>query len=182
MKNVLRDARGFSHQIVIVVLVALVGIVGSAFVVLSHADTCPTTSDVTAVSTQDCPVVSEPVSTVTALGSCSISMKPSTTPGRGVQTQFLISVTNSGTVGFTPVVNASVYNFAPSSAKRETIASSSSLTGSVLSPGQTATLTYDKAYTTPTNKAITGGYMTAASATNNPAFNCRVDFTLPRVK
>jgi hypothetical protein len=187
MKNIIRDARGFSHELVLVTLVVIVGVAGSAFLVLSHADTCPTTSGVTSytatdVSATNCPPVSPVVSyPVTSAGSCTIAMNPSTTPPRGSQVQFLITVHNTGSNTFTPALTASVYNRAPT-ARGDLPASSSTLTAAALSPGQSATITYDKAFTAPANKAITGGYMQVASTTNSPAFSCRVDFTLALIK
>ena len=81
------DVRGFSHDIILLLFVVIFAIGGVAYLVASHADTCPTpTSGVVSTTTSGsttCPPVSAPVSAPTTLAAGEqLSIPPARRPAQ----------------------------------------------------------------------------------------------------
>lgn len=110
---------GFAHHVVLMAVIVLVGIGGSAYLIMSHADSCTGTSDPTSgatatsdpVSTVTCTATSDPVSAVSDPGTsptysytCAISGVPTSIASGGSVTP-VVTLTNTGTASVTPTIS-----------------------------------------------------------------------------
>jgi hypothetical protein len=99
---------GFAHHVALMAVVVLIGVGGSAYMVLTHADSCTATSDPVSVATSDttCTPTSDPVSDPTTpvgpqLG-CVINGVPAN-PAYGTKLAPTVTITNSGDQASTPI-------------------------------------------------------------------------------
>ena len=169
------DAKGFSHDILLVAIVMVVAIGGVGMVVSSHAATCPKTSTKTG-----CKVVSSPVSSAkkaVASARCSIKGVPSR-PKYGQTISPYVAVTNrSHKIGFVPTIAA---NFSLGNRKQPNLkGGGETLTLGNLLPGKTEKHNLNSYVAEYRSSTVTTGTYKVTSTI--PKFSCTAKFTLPAV-
>lgn len=176
------NARGFSHEIVLVMVVVLVGILGSAYLVMSHADVCSTpssaASDAQSGPVSDC-TTSGVVSANVPTGSCTIALSPST-PVYARSEHASVTVKNSGKFNFTSAVNVSYTTY--NSAGTPTVHDTTSLTFPTLKPQQSATLKDSYIALVPYSSAtaVRATFKATSAANTVPSFSCQASYNLPQ--
>lgn len=174
------DARGFSHDLVIVAFVVIFAIAGVGYLVASHADTCPAVSGAASdaasnTSSGSCPPASGAVSSPTLVGSCTLNGVPAN-PTSGQQLAPTVTFTNSGSQSIAVNATGSGDVFGDNNAKSNSF--SSPVAATTLQSGRAATvdtgLHYTVGYSSTTARKVT---FTVINTT--PFFSCSATATLP---
>lgn len=159
------DMRGFSHEMVLVLVVVVSAIVGTGYLVASHAETlCATGSS--------CPS-NGPVSSGSYSAKCTIGNVPATL-ARGTAMQPQITITNTGTGVLVPHMISFVgTNGGPTTYFKEKSAR--------LTPGQTKTIkvgNYAAAANTPTGPSTVFAHSDTNFKSTKVYFDCQQAFQL----
>ena len=183
LKNMIKfkalNAKGFSHDLVLVLIVVVMAIGGTYYLVASHADSCPpvsaAVSDATSspASSPTCTPVSSPTSapdsspvvTPTLAGNCSLTASPNPIAS-GQNATITITVNNTGNTSFTPSLNAAQQWYTGTTAGPS---SSSTYTAiGNIAGGGTGSGSFGQTISTPYT-SVTLTYTNAS-----PAFSCSV--------
>jgi hypothetical protein len=185
MKLMKLNARGFSHEIVLVMLVVIVGIGGSAYLVLSHADSCaPVSSPMSSpASSPSCPVsnpASTPVSSVALAGSCGVNLNVSTSPKFGKLVQPKFTVYNTGDASFAPSVKLAYWGHGVHNSS--TLLKTVGMAIVTVNPGSSTNATSALTYKVPLATSKLSTVTFRVTNTTKLSFTCAATMTLPHTK
>jgi hypothetical protein len=173
MKLTRLNARGFSHDLIMVAFVAVFAIGGVAYLVASHADSCSTEAS-GPISGQPCDPTSGPV-TADAAGECEIHGVPAHLDAGQVINPY-VTVKNTGTKEFTPNITYRFQTFGATvngNVEPGVGYSGSDSAEGPIAPGGTVNFNlrqYTGEYAS--NKGTEIGYTVNS---DNPAFHCLSD-------
>jgi hypothetical protein len=161
------NARGFSHDLLVVAFVVIFAIAGVAYLVASHADTCGPNS----VSGTSCTYATDVTPTQPLAGYCDIINVPASGQYGQVITPTVI-FHNTGTTSFTTFGTGTITT-------DRTGSRGGPLPTVVVAPGQSISassgLSYTVDYSTGPNQSVSFSF----NNTGSPAFSCTDHTTLP---
>ena len=171
------DTRGFSHELLLVLVLVIGVITGVGFMVASHADTgCPTsgaTSSTTSSSVSGCPT-SGVVSGKVYAAACTIGNLPATV-ARGTTINPTITITNKGTGQMSPhMITFIAISGGPTTYLKEKLVSA-------VKPGESKTVQL-ASYTIPANSRAGSAQLGTHSDLNYKSsrtyFDCQQAFQI----